>query len=50
MTEPIFDQEKLDVYRLLIDYVAASYQTAWACRERIDAFVIKGFARLNPSR
>ena len=28
MTEPIFDHEKLDVYRLSIDYVAASYPTA----------------------
>jgi four helix bundle protein len=28
MTEPIFDHEKLDVYRLSIEYVAASYGTA----------------------
>jgi four helix bundle protein len=28
MTEPIFDHEKLDVYRLSIDYAAASYGIA----------------------
>jgi four helix bundle protein len=28
MTEPIFDHEKLDVYRLSIDYVAFSYRIA----------------------
>jgi hypothetical protein len=28
MTEPIFDHEKLDVYRLSIEYVAASYGIA----------------------
>jgi hypothetical protein len=28
MTEPIFDHEKLDVYWLSIEYVAASYGTA----------------------
>jgi len=28
MTEPIFDHERLDVYRLSIDYVAFSYQIA----------------------
>ena len=28
MTEPIFDYEKLDVYWLSIEYVAASYGTA----------------------
>lgn len=26
MTEPIFDHERLDVYRLSIDYVAFSYE------------------------
>jgi four helix bundle protein len=30
MTEPIFDHEKLDVYRLSIEYVAASYGIAKA--------------------
>jgi four helix bundle protein len=28
MTEPIFDHERLDVYRLAIEYVASSYRTA----------------------
>jgi hypothetical protein len=28
MNEPIFDHEKLDVYRLSIDYVAFSYAIA----------------------
>ena len=28
MTEPIFDHDKLDVYRLSIDYVAASFRIA----------------------
>ena len=28
MTEPIFDHERLDVYRLSIDYVAFSYRIA----------------------
>ena len=28
MNEPIFDHEKLDVYRLSIDYVAYSYPIA----------------------
>ena len=28
MTEPIFDHERLDVYRLSIDYVAFSYGLA----------------------
>jgi hypothetical protein len=28
MNEPIFDHEKLDVYRLAIDYVAYSYRIA----------------------
>jgi hypothetical protein len=32
MTEPIFDHEKLDVYRLSIDDVAASYEIAKALR------------------
>jgi hypothetical protein len=26
MTEPLFDHEKLDVYQLSIEYVAASYE------------------------
>ncbi len=30
MTEPIFDHERLDVYRLSIDYVAFSYRIAKA--------------------
>ena len=30
MNEPIFDHEKLDVYRLSIDYVAFSYVIATA--------------------
>ncbi|MFN9983928.1 MAG: hypothetical protein ACK52S_00105, partial [Pirellula sp.] len=28
MTEPTFDHERLDVYRLVIDYVASSYRLA----------------------
>ena len=28
MTEPIFDHEKLDVYRLSVEYAAASYEIA----------------------
>ena len=28
MTEPIFDHDRLDVYRLSIDYVASSFDTA----------------------
>ncbi|XZE20075.1 four helix bundle protein [Pirellulaceae bacterium SH449] len=28
MTEPVFDHERLDVYRLSIDYVAFSYELA----------------------
>ena len=28
MSEPIFDHDRLDVYRLSIDYVAASFKTA----------------------
>ena len=28
MSEPIFDHERLDVYRLSIEYVATSYRTA----------------------
>jgi four helix bundle protein len=28
MTEPFFDHERLDVYRLAIDYVASSYRIA----------------------
>jgi four helix bundle protein len=28
MTEPIFDHERLDVYRLAIEYVTSSYRTA----------------------
>ena len=31
MNEPIFDHEKLDVYRLSIDYVAYSYPIAKDC-------------------
>ena len=30
MAEPIFDHERLDVYRLSIEYVAASYGIAKA--------------------
>jgi four helix bundle protein len=30
MSEPFFDHEKLDVYRLSIEYVAASYEIAKA--------------------
>jgi hypothetical protein len=30
MTEPVFDHEKLDVYRLSIEYAAASYGIAKA--------------------
>jgi four helix bundle protein len=32
MAEPLFDHEKLDVYRLSIEYVAASYENAKALR------------------
>ena len=32
MTEPIFDHESLDVYRLSIDYVAFSYRIAKSLR------------------
>jgi len=28
MTEPIFDHERIEVYRLAIDYVASSYRFA----------------------
>ncbi len=28
MTEPIFDNDRLDVYRLSIDYVASSFEIA----------------------
>ena len=28
MTEPIFDHERLDVYRLAIEYVTSSYRIA----------------------
>ena len=28
MSQPVFDHEKLDVYRLSIDYVAFSYRIA----------------------
>ncbi len=28
MTEPIFDHERQDVYRLAIEYVASSYRIA----------------------
>jgi hypothetical protein len=30
MTEPIFDRDRLDVYRLSIDYVASSFKIAGA--------------------
>jgi hypothetical protein len=30
MTEPIFDHDRLDVYRLSIDYVASSFKIAGA--------------------
>jgi four helix bundle protein len=30
MTEPIFDHDRLDVYRIPIDYVAASFRIAKA--------------------
>jgi four helix bundle protein len=32
MTEPIFDHERLDVYRLAAEYVAASYKIAKSLR------------------
>jgi hypothetical protein len=38
MTEPIFDHEKLDVYRLSIEYVAASYGTAKGPKRSLPPF------------
>ena len=38
MTEPIFDHEKLDVYRLSIEYVAASYGTAKGLKRSLPPF------------
>ena len=53
MAEPIFDHDRLDVYRLSIDYVASSFSVAkdlnglhrhvrdqWLCAHRVDADVI----------
>ena len=53
MKEAIFDHERLDVYRLSIDYVAFSYALTallefWPAR--IVALAIRGFARLNRFR
>jgi hypothetical protein len=51
MAEPIFDHEKLDVYRLSIEYVAASYnKSPRRSVERIVTSVINGFARRHRSR
>ena len=48
MTEPIFDHERLDVYRLSIDYVAFSYDLAKTLAVRIDKLGINGW--VLPSR
>ena len=48
MTESVFDHEKLDVYRLSIDYVTASHQIARSLSGTTSE--INGCERLNPFR
>jgi hypothetical protein len=47
MTEPIFGHEKLDVYRLSIEYVAASYGNSRHLPEWIGMRGTNGFGRRN---
>ncbi len=50
MAEPAFDHERLDVYRLPIDYVAFSYRIAKSRSGVTDPLVTNGFALLNRFR
>jgi hypothetical protein len=50
MAEPTFDHERLDVYRLSIEYVAFSYQIAKSSAVRIDKLGINGCVRRNRFR
>ncbi|MFM8327351.1 MAG: hypothetical protein ACKN9U_21035 [Pirellulaceae bacterium] len=49
MTEPFFDHERLDVYRLAIEYVASSYRIAKSLAVRNAMRGISGCGLLNRS-
>ncbi len=50
MTEPIFDHDRLDVYRLSIDYIAASFKVAKDLSGLHRHAVTNGFERHNRFR
>ena len=50
MNEPTFDRERLDVYRLSIDYVAYSYCIAKGLSVSTVTPAINGFALPNQIR
>ena len=50
MTEHCFDHDRLDVYRLAIEYVANSLDTSRSLEEIIAMFGISGCERPNRFR
>jgi len=50
MTKPIFDHDRLDVYRLSIEYVSLSFAIAKQLAVLIVTLVINGFVRRNRFR